>query len=194
MSTAVAVSEHEIHTNSFVDEVRSFIRRNYAVENVTCSEIVTVFKGHADLATRITTWVSRESIKHTFGRQKSARPPTKKMKIAFSALKDLESSGNLISFPEMLLRGHQSPVFSLELLSAFYFWTLAYDVPLPPISGTSTTLEVERIVDVFREYCRGRYHIVDNKLLSFQNMEIFKDQYLNFVNMRTPTNETPIMS
>ena len=88
-----------------------------------------------------------------------------------------------------MLKGHRHPVFPVDILAIFHMCPMLFPV------GTEESLPVvvERRVGMFLQYCRGRFQI-DRRLFVSNNIEIFKSQYLNYVERVTPKNEGPIIS
>ena len=107
-ATASGTSAAGIPTPStpWQDEVRAFILRNYAVKYVNCTKITILFSGHRRyLGFDVFPYrIYHNSIRNTFSRKKDPRKPTDQMLSAFQRLKELETSGHLVSFPQMPLR------------------------------------------------------------------------------------------
>ena len=180
------------------DELKNFISTHYHVDKVKCPDIGILFNGHGTTGGNASTsyGISYENIRKVFSNSsKGQRSPSQKMKVAFIQLKDIQAKGELMSFPDMLLRGYTHPVFSAEVLASYHMWTLTYEldpVLFPNITYDSPYTDVQRWVDMFLEYCRGRFNI-DNKLFASKNLSIFRDQYLHYVFKVTPTVESPII-
>ena len=130
--------------------------------------------------TYYTTSYQSITICHTFARKKNNRPPspTRQMRLAFEQLKGLKSCDQLLTFEDMRLKNHRQPVYSTDVLSAFYFWALAYPyVDLTRITKSSTHVEINKSVQAFLQCCRGRYKI-NKSLFKINNLDIFKNEYL----------------
>ena len=127
-------------------------------------------------------------VRNCFARKKDIRPPTRKMQIVFREIKLLAEGNRLRTFPEMPLRSHKYPVYPAEILSAFYFWSMMYPlcaVTIPVITDDTKRTHVQRRVEIFVQYCKGKFTI-DETLFSETNMDAFKWQYLDYVAQRKP--------
>ena len=179
------------------ESVKTFIKNNYNVHDVTCQDIGILFNGHGTSGNSSTSYgISYQYIRNVFARKKDQKPPSKKMKIAFIQLQDIQAGGRLQSFPDLMLKGHRHPVFPVDVLAIFHMWSLTYELcPMlfPVVTKESLPVVVERRVGMFLQYCRGRFQI-DRRLFVGNNIEIFKSQYLNYVERVTPKNEGPIIS
>jgi hypothetical protein len=173
-------------------DVKTFIESNYIVPRVRCPQLGMLFNVHHK-AGRIHQGVSYPSIRQVFTNK---RPPTDIMRMAFLQLKDLQLKGQLLSILDLPLRGYSSGIFSSELLAMFHMWTLTYKLcatEFPPITEEAPISHVERRIELFLQFCRGRFK-VDHDLFRCNNLKIFQDQYCMYVERITPKDEGAVIN
>lgn len=174
-------------------EVTHFITDNYSIQlhDVKTPQVSILYNGHSSFTSFS---IPYESIRHSFARKKNMRPPTRQMRLAFDQLKALKAGGQLCTFKNMPLKYHEQPVYSDELLSAFYFWSLSLNnAYFPMITVDSTHDVVQQRVHIFLQFCTGRY-TVNKALFSSNNLLVFKSRYLLYVDKVKPTNENLFMT
>ena len=181
-SSTSTSSESNSQCEMWRNEVKDFIIKHYHVNNVTSREIGFLFNGHY-FGTSY--GISYDSIRHCFARKKGLRPPTRNMKVSFRQIKLLEESNRLINFPDMTLRSEKHPFYTAEILTAIYFWSMSCSVT---ITEDTTHTEMQRLIDSFLEYCKGKF-CIDKTLFSGKNIVVFKWQYLDHVIQRKPVPE-----
>ena len=102
--------------DTWISEVKDFIRRNYYVNEVTLYHLMVVFNWHGGESD-----FTNSIFKNTFHSRNNRRPPTKKMQEMFERLKGYETAKLLHSFYDMPLRlEHRTPetIYDPER----YFW------------------------------------------------------------------------